>query len=96
MLADQIKKKKIRNSYWPIFLLQTAITEIPGKTLNEKLQNALVKLQVVMNCIVDGDSDKLAVDKITGVKQVGLCGSDSILWFCGTGLCFSKELTTNS
>lgn len=48
----------------------TAITEIPGKTLNEKLQNALVKLQVVMNCIVDGDSDKLAVDKITGVKQI--------------------------
>ena len=49
---------------------QTTITEVPGKTLNEKLQNALVKLQVMINCIVDGDSDKLAADKITGVKQV--------------------------
>ncbi|XP_022315529.2 DNA-directed RNA polymerase I subunit RPA1-like [Crassostrea virginica] len=48
----------------------TTITEVPGKTLNEKLQNALVKLQVMINCIVDGDSDKLAADKITGVKQI--------------------------
>ncbi|XP_061175152.1 DNA-directed RNA polymerase I subunit RPA1-like [Saccostrea echinata] len=48
----------------------TIITEVPGDTLNEKLQNAWVKLQTMVNCILDGDADKLAQDKLIGVKQI--------------------------
>ena len=65
-----VNKEKMHIYKYCFTYLQTTITEVPGKTLNEKLQNALVKLQVMINCIVDGDSDKLAADKITGVKQV--------------------------
>ena len=49
---------------------QSALSQIPGKTLAEKLNNAWVRLQTHVNCIFDSELDKLSKDVNPGIKQV--------------------------
>ena len=39
----------------------------------EKLQSLWQQLQVHVNCVIDSDLDKLALDKCGGIKQVSEC-----------------------
>ncbi|XP_030852023.1 DNA-directed RNA polymerase I subunit RPA1-like [Strongylocentrotus purpuratus] len=49
---------------------QSILSTIPGKTLPEKLQNALTQLQTHVNCVIDSDLDKISTDKAPGIKQL--------------------------
>nr|XP_054764131.1 DNA-directed RNA polymerase I subunit RPA1-like [Lytechinus pictus] len=49
---------------------QSILSSVPGKTLPEKLQNALTQLQTHVNCVIDSDLDKVSTDKAPGIKQL--------------------------
>ena len=46
------------------------VSNIPGKSLLDKLQNAWQRLQAAVNCVYDSELDKLSQDKQPGIKQV--------------------------
>ncbi|XP_053397077.1 DNA-directed RNA polymerase I subunit RPA1-like [Mercenaria mercenaria] len=46
------------------------VSQIPGKTLVDKLSNALAKLQAYANAVIDSDLDKVSDDVNPGIKQV--------------------------
>ena len=46
------------------------LSQVPGKTLADKLNNAWVRLQTCVNCIFDSTLDKLSKDVNPGIKQV--------------------------
>ena len=52
------------------FLFQTTLSEVPGKTLIDKLQMSWVLLQTHVNSCYDCDLDRLSTDKNNGIKQV--------------------------
>jgi len=52
------------------FNFQELLSEVPGKTLIEKLHNSWDHLQTEVNRVVDSDLDKLSTDKNMGIKQV--------------------------
>ena len=43
---------------------------VPGRTLADKLDNAWVRLQTHVNCVLDSNLDKLSKDVNPGIKQV--------------------------
>ena len=51
-------------------LFQSVLSQVPGKTLADKLNNAWVRLQTCVNCIFDSTLDKLSKDVNPGIKQV--------------------------
>lgn len=50
--------------------LQKDVNSLMGKTLEEKLTEAWDRLQLYVNCVADGDADKMNREFSHGVKQV--------------------------
>ncbi|CAB3992022.1 DNA-directed RNA polymerase I subunit RPA1, partial [Paramuricea clavata] len=48
----------------------TTYDRIPGKSPQEKLQNAWVRLQNDVNCFIDSDLDKISTNNVNGIKQL--------------------------
>ncbi|KAM9833161.1 DNA-directed RNA polymerase I subunit RPA1 isoform 2-T2 [Syngnathus typhle] len=46
------------------------LSEIPGKTLTEKLYNVWIRLQTHINIVFDSDMDKIMSQKYPGIKQI--------------------------
>ena len=67
---SDVVRKPIDKLSSTIYIFQTAVSQIPGKTLAEKLNNAWVRLQTHVNCIFDSELDKLSKDVNPGIKQV--------------------------
>ena len=82
-LVDEILKRireddgKKENVHIPVVLMptksftkkQNSVT-IPGKTYKEQLQNAWLKLQSDVNCVMDNTLDKLNKEALPGVRQL--------------------------